>query len=158
MNSCNRLKVYPWAQVPAPPPPTVFFPQAQQQHPAFSGVARLAKRVGACPAPGWELTDESLDHQWLLPFSCTLSPSPLPGDALHLSLARKFPWGQLSSFLLPVHMGQVAETRGRRGSKTPASPAIQTKGSRLPQTVGGWAHVAGPLTLLTHSFPLSSPR
>lgn len=30
---------------------------------------------------------------WLLPFSCTLSPSPLPGDSLHLFPSQEVPLG-----------------------------------------------------------------
>jgi len=81
---------------------------------------------------------------WLLPFSCTLSPSALPGDGLHVSPSQEVPLGSAVFLPASVHMGEVAETRGRRGSKTPPSPAVQTKGSRLPRLWGAGHMWLGP--------------
>lgn len=58
---------------------------------------------------------------WLLPFSCTLSPSPLPGDSLHLSPSQEVPLGPAFIPRASVHMGEVAEPRDRRGSN-PRNP------------------------------------
>ena len=79
-----------------------------------------------------------------LPFSCTLSPSALPGDGLHVSPSQEVPLGSAVFLPASVHMGEVAETRGRRGSKTPPSPAVQTKGSRLPRLWGAGHMWLGP--------------
>ena len=104
--------------------------------------------VGRSPMRAWTW--------WLLPFSCTLSPSPLPGDVLHLSPGQEVPLGSAVILAASVHMGEVTEPRGRRGSKTPPPPTVQTKGSRLPRLWGA-GHVAGPLTLCS-LLPLSSPQ
>ena len=91
--------------------------------------------VGRSPMRAWTW--------WLLPFSCTLSPSPLPGDVLHLSPGQEVPLGSAIILAASVHMGEVTEPRGRRGSKTP--PPLQSRlRARGSPDCGGLGTWLGP--------------